>query len=71
MIKWIDCKAQTPIEGQLCLVYRPEAPKTQDPLFKVVVFTGQHFAGYVQPTHWCPITVPQVLSEHVVTELPK
>lgn len=65
-MKWIDCKDQMPAKGQICLIYRPEAEKTQDNLYRVAVFTGEHFACYVQPSHWAAVTVPGILSEHRV-----
>lgn len=56
---WINCKDQLPETGQICLLYRPDAPKTQDSIFKVAAYTGEHFACYVQPSHWQPITPPE------------
>lgn len=55
---WIDCKDRLPKAGQVCLVYRPDAPKTQDPMYRTAVFTGEHFACYVQPSHWLPLEGP-------------
>lgn len=56
---WIDCKNQLPKAGQVCLVYRPDAAKTQDPVYRTAVFNGEHFACYVQPSHWMPLEGPK------------
>ena len=58
---WIDCKNQLPKAGQVCLVYRPDAAKTQDPVYRTAVFNGEHFACYVQPSHWMPLEGPKPL----------
>jgi hypothetical protein len=55
---WIACKWRMPEPGQLCLLYRPDAPQTQDSIYRIAIYTGKHFACYVQPTHWQPLTVP-------------
>lgn len=68
-MNWIDCKEMLPKAGQLCLLYRPDAENTQDSLYRVAVFTGEHFACYVQPSHWAALTSPLLTSEHIVSQI--
>ncbi len=56
---WVDCEVQKPLKGQVVLVYRPDAPQTQDPIYRTAVFNGKHFACYVQPSHWMPLEKPE------------
>lgn len=66
-LQWVDCKERLPKAGQVCLLYRPDAPKTQDPVYRTAMFNGEHFACYVQPSHWMPLTCPMILSKHTIS----
>lgn len=55
MSNWIDCKDSKPDKDELVLVFRPDAAKYQDPLVRTAKFTGEHYACYVQPSHWMRI----------------
>lgn len=58
---WIDVNDRLPEPGQLVLVYRPDAPKTQDPVIRTAYYglhgrTGRYgFNCYLQPSLWMPI----------------
>lgn len=55
MSNWIDCKDSQPDKDELVLVFCPDAEKYQDPLVRTAKFTGEHYACYVQPSHWMRI----------------
>ena len=54
-MSWIDCRLERPEKDELVLVFRPDAAACYDPLVKTAKFTGEHYACYVQPTHWMRI----------------
>jgi hypothetical protein len=56
MSEWIKCSEQLPEIGEMVLVYRPDAPKTLDPIVKTsFVYSNGVWDCSVQPTHWAPI----------------
>lgn len=62
-MEWISVNDRLPEAGQMVVVYRPDAPKSCDPIYKVATFKGaprlgrEHgFDCYVAPTHWTPLT---------------
>lgn len=55
---WIKCSERNPTVGQEVLVYRPDAPDSNDPLIKMAVYTRKSHHGfncYCTPTHWMPL----------------
>lgn len=55
MSQWISCKEKNPEKDELVLVFRPDAAQYYDPLVRTAKFTGEHYACYVQPSHWMRI----------------
>ena len=63
--EWISVDERLPEVGQGCIVYRPTAPESQDPVLKITHYTGrmqrdwqgvEHgFDCLVHPTHWMPL----------------
>ncbi|MDG0008562.1 ead/Ea22-like family protein [Escherichia coli] len=57
---WISCSEQMPSAGEQVLAYRPDAPKSNDPLIKMATYVGGSAHGhgfdcYCKPTHWMPL----------------
>lgn len=61
MKELISVKDALPNVGDLVLCYRPDAPESNDPVWKIAYFglhgrEGVHgFNCYHQPSHWCSL----------------
>lgn len=54
---WIPVSERMPAVGHKVLAYRPDAPKSDDPLIRVATYVGKSAHGhgfdcYCKPTHW-------------------
>ena len=57
---WVACVERMPSAGEQVLVYRPDAPESNDPLIKMATYVGGSAHGhgfdcYCKPTHWMPL----------------
>ncbi|EMW2143322.1 DUF551 domain-containing protein [Enterobacter hormaechei] len=57
---WVACVDRMPSAGEQVLVYRPDAPESNDPLIKMATYVGGSAHGhgfdcYCKPTHWMPL----------------
>lgn len=65
MSEWIKCSERMPKNDQEVLVYRPDAPETDDPLMRTAFYSGKGKYGFrhgfsclCQPSHWMPLPEP-------------
>ena len=71
---WISVEERLPEVGQNCLVYRPLAGHTNDPVFDIREYCGRNrespqgivhgFDCWCHPTHWMPLPEAPVASNN-------
>lgn len=57
---WVACSDRMPSVGEQVLACRPDSPKSDDPLIRMVTYVGRSAHGhgfdcYCKPTHWMPL----------------
>jgi hypothetical protein len=75
-MQWISVEERLPEVGQSCLVYRPLAELTNDPVYDVREYCGRSvvspqgvvhgFDCWCHPTHWMSLPEAPVASNNVI-----
>ncbi|MBC3948320.1 DUF551 domain-containing protein [Pseudomonas foliumensis] len=59
MSEWIPVTEQLPEPGQIVLVYRSNAPMSEEMVVRTsFLYVGGYWSAWSQPTYWMPLPQP-------------